>query len=156
MWTAEAAIVPGIYAGSNGETADLTARRPSTAEAPPATRVAATPRSAPRATGDGIVSRMTPVMTIMGLEISSDVARRAQLGDLGWDTSSMLNLTHLNTAYGYISQLLVFLSVVLDVPVLYHVDLAGSCCRVQQMIPPSATTTALPRDVLDVCPPPPL
>ena len=95
---------------------------------------------------------MTPVMTIMGLEISSDVARRAQLGDLGWDTASLLNLPHLNTAFGYIAQLLVFLSVVLDVPLLYHVDLGGSFCSIQQMVPATPSSAALPRDILDVRP----
>jgi hypothetical protein len=105
-------------------------------------------------TYEGIVSRMTPVMTIMDLEISSDVARRAQLGDLGVDTSALLNFEHLNTAYAYIAQLLVFLSVVLDVPMMYHVDLQGSFCRVQQMMPASAAQASLRRDAFEVraCP----
>ena len=109
-----------------------------------------TPHALPARISDGLVSRIAPVMTIMDLEISSDVARRAQQGDLGWETSSLLNLTHLNTAFGYIAQLSAFLSVVLDVPMLYHVVLEGSFCHVQQTVAANAVQTTLPRDISDV------
>ena len=108
------------------------------------------PHVRPPRIADGLVSRVAPVMTIRGLEISSDVARRAQLGDLGWETSSLLNLTHLNTAFSYIAQLVVFLSVVLDTPLPYHVVLGGSHCSVLQLVPASAVHSHLHRDIFEV------
>eukprot|EP00892_Ulva_mutabilis_P005070 jgi/Ulvmu1/2935/UM149_0014.1 len=84
---------------------------------------------------DGLISKLTPVMTIMGLQCAPDAARRAQLGELGWETSSALQLDHMNAVYGYIAQIVVFLGNVLDVPPLYHLELEGSYCRVQQHMP---------------------
>ena len=112
--------------------------------APPA------PHAAPPRVSDGLVSRVTPVMTIMDLEISSDVAQRAQLGELGWDTSALLNVSHLNAAYGFIAQLTVFLSVVLDVPLLYHIELCGSHCSIRQAMPELAHRAALKHGHLEV------
>lgn len=84
---------------------------------------------------DGITSRLTPVMTIMGLLCSPDVARRAQLGELGLDTSQPLQVDRLNAAYGLIAQVVVFLGVILDTPPLFHIVLDGSACSIQQFIP---------------------
>lgn len=84
---------------------------------------------------DGITSRLTPVMTIMGLLCSPDVARRAQLGELGLDTSQPLQVDRLNAAYGLIAQVVVFLGVILDTPPLFHIVLDGSSCSIQQYIP---------------------
>lgn len=84
---------------------------------------------------DGITSRLTPVMTIMGLLCSPDIARRAQLGELGLDTSQPLQVDRLNAAYGLIAQVVVFLGVILDTPQLFHIVLNGSACSIQQFIP---------------------
>jgi hypothetical protein len=84
---------------------------------------------------DGIISRLTPVMTIMGLLCSPDVARRAQMGELGLDTSQPLQVDRLNAAYGLIAQVVVFLGVILDVPPLFQIVLHGSSCSIQQYIP---------------------
>lgn len=89
-------------------------------------------------------------MTIMGLQCAPDVARRAQLGELGWETSSALQLDHMNTAYGYIAQVVVFLSHVLDVPPLYHLELEGSYCRVQQYVPRTLRLAATEPDLYEV------
>jgi hypothetical protein len=107
------------------------------------------PHALPPRILDGLVSRVTPVMTIMDLEISSDIAQRAQLGTLGWDMSALLDLDHLNAAFGYISQVMVFLSVVLDVPLLYHINLQGSHCSIRQAMP--TTSHSLQRALLEVC-----
>ena len=99
---------------------------------------------------DGLVSKLTPVMTIMGLQCAADVARRAQLGELGWETSSALQLDHMNTAYGYIAQVVVFLGNVLDVPPLYHLELEGSFCRVQQHMPRTLRTAVGEPEIYEV------
>lgn len=96
------------------------------------------------------MSKLTPVMTIMGLQCAPDVARRAQLGELGWETSSALQLDHMNTAYGYIAQVVVFLCHVLDVPPLYHLELEGSYCRVQQYVPRTLRLAATEPDLYEV------
>lgn len=91
-------------------------------------------------------------MTIMGLQCAPDVARRAQLGELGWETSSALQLDHMNTAYGYIAQVVVFLGHVLDVPPLYQLELEGSYCRVQQYMPRTLRPAGAEPDLYEVRP----
>jgi hypothetical protein len=108
------------------------------------------PHAMPPRIRDGLVSRVMPVMTIMDLEIGSDVVQRAQLGTLGWDTSALFNLHHLNAAYGYISQVTIFLSVVLDVPLLYHIELQGSHCSIRQAVPDTSHHGSLQRGMLEV------
>jgi hypothetical protein len=102
-----------------------------------------------RCQADGITCRLTPVMTIMGLLCSPDIARRAQLGELGLDTSQPLQVDRLNAAYGLIAQVVVFLGVILDTPPLFHIVLDGSSCSIQQFIPRFSRLGAVEAEALE-------
>lgn len=99
---------------------------------------------------DGITARLTPVMTIMGLLCTPDVARRAQAGELGLDTSSPVQIDQMNAAYGLIAQVVWFLGIVLDVPPLFHIRLGGSYCSIQQHIPRFARLASVEADSAEV------